>query len=139
VCGSCGSIHYVNPKIVAGTIPVRDGRVWLLRRAIEPRLGTWTFPSGFMEMGETVEDAAIRETLEELGMQISLGRLLNAYSLPSMTTVHLIYLAAALSDPVGGSETLEYKLFHPEEIPWEELSFWSTHQALREWIETLRA
>jgi hypothetical protein len=56
-----------------------------------------------------------------------------------MTTVHLIYLAAALSDPVGGSETLEYRLFHPEEIPWEELSFWSTHQALREWIETLRA
>jgi ADP-ribose pyrophosphatase YjhB (NUDIX family) len=137
VCGSCGHIHYLNPKVVAGAIPTENGKVWLLRRAIEPRRGSWTFPAGFMEMGESVEDAAARETAEELGMSIELGRLLNVYSLPTMTTVHVIYLARALSEPSGGKETLEFALFAPGEIPWRELAFWSTRAALRDWLSVL--
>ena len=136
VCDACGYIHYLNPKVVAGTIPVHDGRVWLLRRAIEPRRGHWTFPAGFMEMDETVEEAAARETREELGIRIRLDRLLNVYSRSSMTTVHIIYLAEALSQPSGGKETLEYADFVPDEIPWDDLAFWSTQAALRDWVQT---
>ena len=139
VCGVCGYIHYINPKIVAGTIPVADGRVWLLRRAIEPRLGFWTFPAGFMEMKETVEEAARRETLEELNLQVRIDRLLNVYSRPELSTVHIIYLASALSRPSGGREALEFGAFAPEEIPWEDLAFWTTRRALEDWLETLRS
>ncbi len=137
VCTGCGHIYYINPKVVAGTIPVHEGGVWLLRRAIEPRLGAWTFPAGFMEMGESVEEAAVRETLEELNVQIRIERLLNVYSLPSMSTVHVIYLAQAVSQPTGGKETLEFAHFSPADIPWDELAFWSTHAALQDWIKTL--
>lgn len=135
VCTSCGYIHYVNPHIVAGTIPVSDGRVFLLRRAIEPRLGYWTFPAGFMEMGETTEEAAARETAEELNLKVNIRRLLNVYSLPTMSTVHIIYVADALSQPTGGKETLEFSLFQPDQIPWDDLAFWSTRAALTEWLD----
>jgi ADP-ribose pyrophosphatase YjhB (NUDIX family) len=134
VCDACGEIHYINPKIVAGTIPVTDGRVWLLRRAIDPRLGFWTFPAGFMEMGETVPQAAERETLEELNLHVRLGPLLGLYSLPTMTTVHAIYLAEAISEPSSGKEALEFAAFGPKEIPWRELAFWTTRMALRDWV-----
>src|SRR5438105_15112876 len=80
ICPSCRHIYYLNPKVVAGTIPAVDGRVWLLRRAIEPRFGFWTFPAGFMEMGESVEQAAIRETREELTLEVRLGPLIGMYS-----------------------------------------------------------
>lgn len=134
VCIQCGHIYYINPKIVAGTIPVADGRVWLLRRAIEPRLGAWTFPAGFMEIGETVEEAAVRETREELDLQIELGPLLGVYSRPEVSTVHIIYLARAVSEPSPGKEALEARLFFPREIPWNELAFSSTRQALQDWL-----
>jgi ADP-ribose pyrophosphatase YjhB (NUDIX family) len=137
VCAGCGAIHYVNPKVVAGTIPVADGRVWLLRRAIEPRLGWWTFPAGFMEMGESVEEAAVRETLEELNLEVRLTGLLNVYSLPTMTTVHIIYRAEALSQPSLGKEALELASFPPEEVPWDDLAFWSTRAALEDWVRSL--
>jgi ADP-ribose pyrophosphatase YjhB (NUDIX family) len=137
VCASCRYIHYVNPHIVAGTIPVSEGRVFLLRRAIEPRLGYWTFPAGFMEMGETVQEAAARETLEELNLRVRLRNLLGIYSRPTMTTVHIIYLADAISEPSLGTEALEFSSFRRDEIPWEDLAFWSTQAALRDWIETL--
>lgn len=137
VCESCGSIHYLNPKIVAGTIPIESGKVWLLRRAIEPRIGYWTFPAGYMELGETVEQAAARETAEELGLEIHIERLLDVYSWPHLTTVHIIYLAEALGTPTGGKETLEYRLFRPAEIPWDTLAFNSTHRALGDWVRLL--
>jgi ADP-ribose pyrophosphatase YjhB (NUDIX family) len=137
VCEACGHIYYLNPKIVAGTIPVIDGRVWLLRRGIEPRLGYWTFPAGFMELGETVQEAASRETLEELNLEVKLGPLLNVYSRPEMSTVHIIFLAEALSEPSKGKETLEFASFAPSDIPWTELAFWSTQRALEDWIQTL--
>ena len=139
VCAECSTIHYLNPKVVAGTIPVVGEKVWLLRRAIEPRLGWWTFPAGFMEMGESVEQAAARETLEELNLDVRLTRLLGVYSLPTMTTVHVVYLAEALSHPSLGSEALDFALFAPHEIPWDELAFWSTRAALEEWVRSLQS
>lgn len=136
VCENCGEIHYLNPKIVAGTLPLDNGRIWLARRAIEPRHGYWTHPAGFMELNETVEEGAARETMEELGMAVRLRGLLGVYSRPPMTTVHVVYLAEALNAPTGGQETLEFAAFTPEEIPWDDLAFWSTHQALRDWMRT---
>jgi ADP-ribose pyrophosphatase YjhB (NUDIX family) len=139
ICPSCSHIYYLNPKIVAGTIPVSDGRVWLLRRGIEPRMGTWTFPAGFMEMGETVEQAAIRETFEELSLEVELGPLIGIYSraVPG-NNVHVVYLAKPLNEPRGGEETLEYALLEPGQIPWDRLAFWSTEAALREWVDRWR-
>ncbi|PZS05316.1 MAG: hypothetical protein DLM70_06710 [Chloroflexi bacterium] len=138
VCDGCGRIHYMNPSIVAGTIPVADGRVWLLRRAIEPRKGAWTFPAGYMEMGESVEEAAIRETREEIGLEVKIESLLNVYSRPTMSTVHLIYTAEALTAPVLGREALEFASFSAREIPWDGLAFWTTQMALRDWIASLK-
>lgn len=137
VCGACGEIRYVNPLLVAGTIPVIEGRVWLLRRAIDPRYGAWTFPAGYMELGETVEEAAIRETSEELGAEVRLGPLLNVYSRPATTSVLMVFLAETLSDPRGGKETLEFAAFHPDSIPWDDLAFWNTEAALRDWVRRL--
>ncbi|GAC1329915.1 MAG: NUDIX hydrolase [Chloroflexota bacterium] len=134
VCESCGVIHYVNPKVVAGTLPVDGDRVWLLRRAIEPRYGFWTHPAGFLEMNETVEEGAARETMEELSMRVDVRDLLGVYSRAPMSTVHIVYLADALELPRGGRETLEFAAFHPDTIPWDDLAFWSTQRALHDWI-----
>jgi ADP-ribose pyrophosphatase YjhB (NUDIX family) len=137
VCTACGEIHYINPKVVAGVIPMARGRIWLLRRAIQPRYGTWTFPAGFMEMGETVEQAARRETFEELHMDVRINGLLNIYSRSESPTVLIVYLADALSEPTGGSEALEFASFSPQTIPWKTLAFWNTEEALRDWIRSL--
>lgn len=133
VCAGCGYIHYLNPKIVAGTIPVENGRVWLLRRAIQPRLGAWTFPAGFMEMRESVPQAAARETLEELNLVVDIGPLLGIYSRSEMATVHIVYLATPLGVPSPGSEALEIGLFDRDAIPWGDLAFAATRDALRDW------
>src|SRR5579872_1610300 len=93
VCNSCGHIHYLNPTVVAGTIPVVGDGIWLLRRAIEPRYGAWTYPAGFVELGESVEDAAVRETREELNLPVQIRRLLGVYSRPVMTSVVVVYIA----------------------------------------------
>jgi ADP-ribose pyrophosphatase YjhB (NUDIX family) len=137
VCEHCERIHYINPAIVAGVIPVTDGGVWLLRRAIEPRYGTWTFPAGFMELGETVEEAAMRETREELNLDVRIERLFGVYSRSTLTTVHVVYLAEALGTPSVGHETLAFERFAPDAIPWDELSFWTTTRALQDWVESL--
>lgn len=137
VCTSCAEIHYINPKVVAGVVPAVDGRVWLLRRAIEPRLGAWTFPAGFMEMGETVEEAAARETFEELHLEVRITGLLNIYSRPESPTVLIVYQAEALTEPLGGTEALEFGSFGPTEIPWHHLAFWNTEAALRDWVRSV--
>jgi ADP-ribose pyrophosphatase YjhB (NUDIX family) len=137
VCTACGHITYLNPNVVAGAIPVACSRIWLLRRAIEPRLGAWTYPAGYMEMGETVEEAARRETREELNLDIRIERLLGVYSRPPMTTVVIVYLATAISGASVGHETLEVGSFAPSEIPWDELAFWSTRAALTDWVKSL--
>lgn len=129
-----GHILYENPSVVAGTIPVYNGRVWLLRRSIEPRYGFWTFPAGYMELGESAEEAAARETLEEIGIDVKLTGLLNVYSRPEASAVFIVYLAEASGDAVAQAEALEVGAFSPTDMPWNELAFWSTRMALEDWV-----
>lgn len=140
VCTNCGRILYDNPKIVTGAIPRQDGKVVLLRRGVEPRRGTWTFPGGYMEMGETTEEAAIRETREETGLEVRLTSLLNVYSRPQVGVVVIVYLARVLrGEPLLGRETQEIKAFDPGDIPWDDLSFPTTRWALADWIKASSA
>ena len=139
VCEGCGFVFYLNPKLVAGVIPVQDGRAVLLRRGIEPRRGAWTYPGGFVELGETVEEAACREAREEIGIDVQIRSLLNVYSRVSAGVVVVIYLADIVGgEPQTGREAIEVRAFAPEEIPWEHLAFPTTEWALREWVQRLR-
>jgi ADP-ribose pyrophosphatase YjhB (NUDIX family) len=132
-CAHCGYAAYFNPKPVAAVIPVDDaGRVILLRRGFEPGQGRWTFPGGFVELGEAVEEAARRETDEELGIAIELGRLVGVYSRADERVVLIVFLARALGQPHTTPEATEIRPFAPAELPWEELAFWSTERALRD-------
>jgi ADP-ribose pyrophosphatase YjhB (NUDIX family) len=132
-CESCGYGAYYNPKPVACAIP-RDaaGRVWLLRRAFDPGAGRWTFPGGFVDLGESVPDAARRETREEMRIEIELGPLAGVYSRADDRIVLVVYEARALGTPATTEEATEVRAFAPAEIPWDDLAFWSTEAALRE-------
>jgi ADP-ribose pyrophosphatase YjhB (NUDIX family) len=128
VCTQCGTIHYQNPKMVIGSIPVWEYegtlQVLLCRRAIEPRLGYWTLPAGFMENGETTGEAAVRETEEEAGANIELGPLFTLLNVAHVHQVHMFYLARLLDlDFAPGEESLEVQLFAERDIPWDELAF----------------
>jgi len=133
VCPACGFVFYLNPKVVAGTIPEQEGRVLLTRRSINPGRGLWTFPGGFVDFGEAVTDAAVRETLEETGLTVSLTGLLNVYSYPGSPVI-IVYTARVTGGtltPCAENDRLEW--LTPAEIPWPELAFDSTREALREW------
>jgi ADP-ribose pyrophosphatase YjhB (NUDIX family) len=133
MCSHCGYAAYYNPKPVAAAIPVDDlGRVILLRRGFDPGRGLWTFPGGFVDLGESVPDAARRETDEELGMAIDLGPLVGVYSRSEDRVVLIVYRASALGPPRTTPEAVEVRAFAPSEIPWRELAFWSTEVALRD-------
>lgn len=128
VCAHCETIHYQNPKMVVGSLPVweNDGQlqVLLCKRAIEPRYGYWTLPAGFMENNESTADAAIRETVEEAGANIELGKLFTLLNVVQAHQVHLFYLARLRDlDFAPGIESLDVKLFAQHEIPWDELAF----------------
>ena len=124
VCDHCQTIHYQNPNIVAGTLPVWGNQVLLCRRAIEPRLGYWTLPAGFMENDETTSDAAERETVEEAGANIELGSLFSLLNVQRVHQVHLFYLARLRDlDFAPGIESLEVQLFTEAQIPWDDLAF----------------
>ena len=128
VCTHCGTIHYQNPKMVIGSIPVweRGGelKVLLCKRAIEPRLGYWTLPAGFMENEETTGQAAQRETEEEAGANVRLGKLFTLLNVAHVHQVHLFYLAELLDlDFAPGIESLDVQLFAEHEIPWDDLAF----------------
>lgn len=136
VCLDCGFVHYINPRPVAGTIPVRDdGRILLVRRAISPRMGMWVFPGGYMDVGETAEEAAARETLEEAHLEVVNLQLLGVYTRPEPGVVVIVYEAEARGEGEAGHETSEIGWFHPERIPWDELAFDSTGWALRDWLK----
>jgi len=124
VCDECQTIHYQNPNIVAGCIPEWEGRILLCQRAIEPRYGLWTLPAGFMENGETTEQAALRETREEAGAQVEIADLFGIFSIPHISQVYLLY-RGSLYDGVftPGPESLQCRLFDEQEIPWEKLAF----------------
>ncbi len=124
VCDVCGEIHYQNPNIVAGCIPEWRGRILLCRRAIEPRHGLWTIPAGFMENGETVEQAAMRETLEEACANVEISELYAVYNIPHVNQVYMIFRAKLLGGEFApGVESLETVLFEEADIPWDEMAF----------------
>jgi len=124
VCGQCQIIHYQNPRIVAGCVPVWGEQVLLCRRAIEPRRGYWTLPAGFMENGETMEQAAARETLEEACARVRNLNLYTLFDLPHISQVYLFFRAELIDlDFAAGDESLEVQLFHERDIPWSELAF----------------
>ena len=125
VCDACGQIHYQNPKVVCGCIPVWGERILLCRRAIEPRKGLWTLPAGFMENGETIQHAAARETREEACAEIAGQQLYGIYNLPHVNQVYVIFLAQLIGEDqfAAGAESLEVRLFEEPEIPWEDIAF----------------
>lgn len=136
VCPACDIIFYENPRIVAGTIPVHAGKILLCRRAIEPRKGYWTLPAGFMENGESTEEAALRETREEANAEVVITSLFSMITVPHIAQVH-IFFAADLPKPEfsSGDESLEVKLFAPKDIPWNELAFPTVGQSLKLYLE----
>lgn len=135
ICTHCDIIHYQNPKIVAGTLPIFEGKILLCKRAIEPRLGYWTLPAGFMENQETTTEAALRETLEEAEATVELEGLYTIMNVPQIDQVHIFFRARLINEHFGaGEETLEAKLFSPEDIPWDEISFPTVFQTLKHYI-----
>jgi ADP-ribose pyrophosphatase YjhB (NUDIX family) len=133
VCPHCGYAAYSNPSPVAAALPVDDeGRFILLRRGFDPGQGRWTFPGGFVDLGESVEEAAHRETHEELGMAIELGGLVGVYSRPDDRIVLIVFRARAMGEPRTTPEAVEVQRFAPTDIPWGDLAFWSTELALRD-------
>ena len=135
VCLACRFVFYLDPKVAACTICTVDGGIVLLRRAIEPSLGKWVFPGGFVDRGEAVPEAAMRETLEEVNLQVTLTGILDAYSFPGSDVVVIVYAA----EVVGGElesrdECLEVRVFPPEDLPWDDLAFESTRAALRDYV-----
>ena len=136
ICGTCGFIDYQNPRIVAGSVVVRDGKILLCRRAIEPRKGFWTLPAGFMELGESVEDAARREAHEEACADIEIDRVLAMYSVQRIGQVQIMFRANLVSEIAPGPESLEVGLFDWKDIPWSELAFPTVVWALTHYAET---
>lgn len=139
VCGNCDAVHYRNPLVVAGCVPVHDGKILLCRRAIEPRSGYWTVPAGFMELGETVDAAAAREAQEEAVAAVEIGALLAVVDVVRAGQVH-VFFDATLSTPefAAGDETSEAGLFAPDKIPWDDIAFASVRIALERHLENRR-
>lgn len=136
VCEFCGTIHYQNPRIVVGCVPVFEERVLLCRRAIEPRKGFWTLPAGFMENGETCSEGAQRETLEEACAEVSDLQLYTLFDLPHISQVYMFYRAQLVDGVFGvGEESLETELLPFEDIPWEHLAFPVVTETLRYYFE----
>jgi ADP-ribose pyrophosphatase YjhB (NUDIX family) len=132
VCESCGTIHYTNPKVVVGSVPEYEGRILLCRRGIEPRLGYWTIPAGFLENDETLEAGAAREAIEEAKIQVEIGSLLLLANVTSARQVHVFFRSRMLTPDFGVThESTEVKLVDERDIPWDELAFPSTEAALR--------
>ncbi|HEV3286091.1 MAG TPA: NUDIX hydrolase [Steroidobacteraceae bacterium] len=136
VCDACGSIHYQNPRLVVGCVPEHEGSILLCRRAIEPRRGYWTVPAGFMENGETLQQAAARESQEEALAEVAIGSLLAVVHVLHAHQVHVFFRAALPQARYGiGAESLEVALVRPAEIPWADIAFPSTDFALRRYLE----
>ena len=135
VCGGCSFIFYLNHKVVAATIPEHEGRVLLTRRTIQPARGKWTFPGGFVDWGEPVEDGAVRETWEETGLKVDLSGVLGVYSYAGTPIVIVVYRARVVGGEIRTcSENDRVEWVDAAEIPWEELAFPSTQAALRDFL-----
>lgn len=134
VCSACSYVFYLDPKLAVLSIVEMDGKIVLLRRGIQPQKGKWVMPGGYVDRGESVEEAALRETEEECGIKTRIKGLLGVYSYTGRPVVVVAYVAEVLSGELApGDEALEVGLFGQEEIPWEELAFPSTRDALRDY------
>ena len=136
VCQRCDFIDYQNPKIVAGSVVTKDGKILLCKRAIEPRKGFWTLPAGFMELGESVEEAAMREAYEEALAKIKINATLAVYSVPRIGQVQIMYRATLDGEYGIGPESADVGLFEWKDIPWSELAFPTVVWALTHYAET---
>ena len=135
VCRKCATIHYDNPKIVTGCLPLWEGKILLCRRAIEPRKGYWNLPSGYMEHGETAEAGAARELWEEAEARIQLSGLHCIYSIPPIGQVYMHFIGDVIDGKYGvGEESLETQLFALDELPWQEIAFTSTTYSLKQYL-----
>jgi ADP-ribose pyrophosphatase YjhB (NUDIX family) len=136
ICPGCDFIFYLNPKVVAAAVPRQDERIWLVRRNIEPSWGSWTFPGGYVDLGECVSDAAVRETFEETMLKVKLDGLLNVYSYADVGVVLVVYRATVIG---GAAETTpesqEVRAFRLDDIPWQKLAFPSTREALVDYLK----
>jgi ADP-ribose pyrophosphatase YjhB (NUDIX family) len=141
VCTACGFVFYLDPKLAVGTIITDEqNRVVLVKRAIEPGYGKWVFPGGYVDRGEEVRAAAVREAREETGLEVRLNRLINIYSYAGRVPVIVVYSATMMGGCLGcDDEGLEARFFEPETIPWEELAFRSTREALQEFLGLTRS
>jgi ADP-ribose pyrophosphatase YjhB (NUDIX family) len=136
VCSGCGFIFYLNPKVVAAVIPRQEDRIWLVRRNIEPSCGSWTFPGGYVDLGESVPDAAVREAYEETLLRIRIDNLLNVYSYAEVGIVVVVYRATIIGGEAGATpESQEVKAFQLNDIPWANLAFPSTREALADYVK----
>lgn len=135
-CARCGFIHYMNPRVIAAVIVEHGGRVLLEQRAMEPGRGGWTFPGGFLEIGETPAAGAAREATEEVGLDVTLGALLGVYTRPEVGIVMVVYAGKSGSDAayVADAESLAVRWYAVDDIPWAELAFDTTVEALRDWV-----
>jgi ADP-ribose pyrophosphatase YjhB (NUDIX family) len=132
VCRLCEFVFFLNPKVAAGTLFQIEGKLVLLKRAIEPGYGKWVFPGGFVDRGETVVEAAIRETWEEANVEVRVRELVDVFSYSGAPVIVAVYAADIVSgEPRAADQSLELDTFGPAEIPWEDLAFPSTHDALR--------
>ncbi len=135
VCSSCGSIHYVNPKVICGALAVWENKVLLCRRAIEPRYGLWTLPAGYMELYETMEQGAARETWEEAEAKVEIEQLYCMYDIPRIGQIYVLFKAKLIDGIFGaGDETIESRLFSEDEIPWNDLAFPSVERTLKHYF-----
>lgn len=131
VCISCEMIHYQNPRVVAGCLPVWEDKILLCRRAIDPRYGLWTLPAGFMELGETTMEAAARETLEEANARVNIQGLYVVINLPQVDQVFMMFRSQLLDlDFAPGVESLAVELYTKQDIPWNSLAFGTIRQTL---------
>ena len=136
VCQSCAFIFYQDPKVVAGTVFTLDGGIVLLKRGVEPALGKWVFPGGYVDRGESVQDAASRETKEESQLDVRVNSLLNVYSYPRSPNVIVVYAAEVIGGELAAAdESTEAGIFSPNEVPWQALAFDSTRDALKDYIK----
>jgi ADP-ribose pyrophosphatase YjhB (NUDIX family) len=135
VCNVCHTIHYENPLNVVGTVPIWGDKVLLCKRNIEPRLGKWTLPAGFMELNETVAEGAARETTEEAGAQFEMQELFTLMNVTRVGQVHFFYRAQLTSDTFDpGHETQEARLFAEHEIPWDDIAFRTVKETLQHYF-----
>ncbi|MFV0277863.1 MAG: NUDIX hydrolase [Parahaliea sp.] len=139
VCVSCQAIHYTNPRVIVGCLPVHEGRVLLCRRAIEPRRNYWTLPAGFMENGETSAAGAARETWEEARARAQQLELYRIFDVPHISQLYMFYRCGIAGGEFGaGPESIESALFAEADIPWEDIAFPVVHKALKEYFEDSR-